>query len=109
MSFVDANLLKSVRDASLIERSVKINLSAKKVYDTITIFESYYTQVLVDNKSSSDITYRTDPNGTIVTQTPRSQKIIAGWGSYFEIITTAGDIALDFSLVHYQNARRLAQ
>lgn len=110
MSVVPNDKLFSADSLELItfKRTIVFN-SAQERHDIFTENMGFWKQVIIRNfQTTSNITYRLDPNDTQITLPPSSERTIKGWGSFLEVnsadASPTGEI--EFEITTLQNALR---
>ena len=78
-------------------------------YDTLTQYLAVWKQIILRNfQVEVPMFYRTKPEGPFLSIPTNSERIIRGWGSYFEVITNSitpqGE--MEMVLVNINKARR---
>jgi len=110
VSFVPNEKLKSADSLDLIIFPVKItDSSANFQLDMWTQRRAFWKSAVLRNRQIADVvSYRTQADDPFETLAPSSEVPIKGWGSFFEVASSAGAPAwvLDMIAVTYKNALR---
>ena len=106
MSYVPNQQLKPVTSLELksypLPRTGLTNSPFR--FDSYSEYMAYWTQVIVRNFDVNPVTYRTTPNGELISLPPSSERTVAGWGSYFELVSATLNAEVEFNLVNIGDA-----
>jgi len=73
-------------------------------FDSFSQYLAFWTQVIVRNFDVNPLTYRKEPNGTLISLPASSERTVAGWGSFFEVVSATPDGELEYNLVNRKEA-----
>jgi len=106
MSTIPFGKLRSASSPELKGYPITKKVTTSPFYfDSMSQYLGVWSQVIVRNQSSSsEIQYRTQPQGSTQVMPPNSERVVAGWGSFFECIGVSIEMELEFNIVNMADA-----
>lgn len=107
MSYVPNQALKPVASLELKSYPITEKFSASPYrFDSYSQYLAFWSQLIIRNFDINSLTYKLNPNGTEISLPPSSERLIGGWGSYFEMISLTPNGEIEYNLVNRKDAFR---